>query len=181
MFSHCRLQGELGARSQGSYAVLACSCDPGPVGCTGSVCVCAFGSLRAPTHQRVAVRRQASTASSQQTSSKSSSLQVSVDSAEAAAAAAAATEVRVLSERLVDQELRPEDIQLEEGPDGTPLLLGKGGFGEVRLLQRCSGRPGGGQGRRQEELLLRRQGDFARVLFLPTLRPGSLQPCPVCC
>ena len=92
--------------------------------------------------------RQASTANSQQTSSKSSSLHVSVDSAEAAAAADAAKETFAMSERLVDQQLRPEDIQLADGPDGKPFLLGKGGFGEVRHLQRCSGVPGRGQGYR---------------------------------
>ena len=100
---------------------------------------------------------------------------MSVDSAEAAAAADAANEKFALSERLVDQQLRPEDIKLADGPDGKPFLLGKGGFGEVRAvqchdgpyilaqqpvllpcthaparllrrLQRCSGVPGGGQG-----------------------------------
>ncbi|KAK9843548.1 hypothetical protein WJX81_008198 [Elliptochloris bilobata] len=77
----------------------------------------------------------ASSANSQQTSSRGLSLHVSVGTAEAAAAALAAAEDRVLSERLVDQQLRPEDIVFAEGVDGKPHLLGKGAFGEVYLAR----------------------------------------------
>ena len=118
---------------------------------------------------------QASTANSQQTSSKSSSLHMSVDSAEAAAAADAANEKFALSERLVDQPLRPEDIQLADGPDGKPFLLGKGGFGEVRRLQSCGGVPGGGQKYKTGGAV--RREDLRLLLRIMASRPQQCQFC----